>query len=573
MKKWILKLVILVIGAIFIYTKTFFKYNEKKQISISINNHIKSFDPATVFNDDAMLLMAQSLESLFQYHYLKRPYEVIPALAEELPKILDGGLVYRIKIKKNVKYTSSSPEFKIERDLIVDDFMWQIKRLAFAPLKSTGAWLFEGRLKGFKTFREKVGDDFNLFLNSEIEGLKKIDDWTFEIHLEKPEPNLLYFLSMHFTAPVPIEMIKFFKNDLSKVLVGTGPYRFVKYEDNAYFFTKNSQFREEFYPSTGDRYANTENLLTSSKEKLPFINDITFKVKPGEDERWQSFIAQDLDILDVPKKLLFKLTDPTSETNKELQGMGVIVKHFARQTTRWLGFNMNDPLLGKNLMLRKAIAHIIDHEKYIKILTNNTNLKSNSIFNPSIIGYRPEHRLPYEYNVELAKKYLSESGLDPSQIHLTYSTRGKEDIHHQEAKFLKEQFKKINIDLKVEYLNFSDFLKLGRAGKLQFWTDNWIYDYPDAENLLQLLISKNHPGINKSGFSSSRVDQLYRELSVTLKASERNRIMYEIESIVEEEIPWVMLMYESTYIVQQKGIKNFRRSFFIRNYVKYLDVE
>jgi len=66
------------------------------------------------------------------------------------------------------------------------------------------------------------------------------------------------------------------------------------------------------------------------------------------------------------------------------------------------------------------------------------------------------------------------------------------------------------------------------------------------------------------------VDKLYDELSRTLDKEKRFEIMYEIEKIVEEETPWIMLMYESTYIVQQKELENFRKSFFIRNYVKYL---
>ena len=62
----------------------------------------------------------------------------------------------------------------------------------------------------------------------------------------------------------------------------------------------------------------------------------------------------------------------------------------------------------------------------------------------------------------------------------------------------------------------------------------------------------------------------YNDLALTLDKEKRFEIMYEIEKIVEEEVPWIMLMYESTYIVQQKEIHNFRKSFFIRNYIKYL---
>ncbi len=568
-KIFILTSVVLFVGLSILYRSSS-PTKENFQINLAINNEVKSFDPAVVFNDDALSVMAQSLETLYQYHYLKRPYEVIPSLAAEMPIILNNGLIYRIKIKKNVLYQNHSKYLPAGRTVKVDDFIWQIKRLAFKPLKSTGTWLFAGKLKGFNEFSERVGDSEEKFFTEKIAGLKRIDDHTFEIHLDKPEPNLLYFLSMQFTSPVPIELINKFKNRIDHIIVGTGPYKYESFADDKYTFTKYEGFREEYYPSTGDRYANTEKLLNSSKEKLPFIKRVIFKVIEDEKQRWDEFIDQEIDILDVPKNQLAKLSNPSSKTIKKFKKKGVVVKHFSKQTTRWLGFNMRDPILGENLNLRKAIAHVIDYDKYIEVLTNNTNLRSNSIFNPSIQGYEPSHRLPYSFQLEKAKSFLKKSGVNPKTLSLTYSSRGKQQIHIKEAKFLKEQLAQLGIDLKINMIEFREFLKKGRAGKLQFWTDNWIYDYPDAENLLQLLISKNHPGINKSGYSSKKVDQLYDKLAKTLDKNKRFEIMYEIERIVEKDLPWIMLMYESTYIIQQKEIKNFRKSFFMRNFIKYL---
>ncbi len=569
-KLFILITVVLLIGLSFFY-KTGSQKKENNQINLVINDPIKTFDPAVAFNDDALLVMAQSLETLYQYHYLKRPYEVIPALAAEMPTISEDGLVYRIKIKKGIHYQNSYSYLPEGREVKVDDFFWQIKRLAYRPLKSNGTWLFAGKLKGFNEFRESVGENPEKFYTEEISGLKKIDDHTFEIHLSRPEPNLLYFLSMQFTSPVPVELIKKLNNKLDSVLVGTGPYQYEGFENNMYYLKKFDNYREEYYPSSGDRYANTEKLLTSSKEKLPFIKNVIFHVVSDEDQRWEEFKDGNIDILDVPKKYLSQLSNPDSKVSQKFKANGVSIKHFSRQTTRWLGFNMHDQTVGTNLNLRRAIAHAIDYEKYIQVLTNNTNLRSNSIFNPSIQGYNPSHSLPYQYDLAKAKEYLKKSGLDPKQIDLSYSTRGTQELNSLEANFLKEQLAKLGINLKINMISFGDFLKKGRAGKLQFWTDNWIYDYPDAENLLQLLISKNHPGINKSGYSNKQVDHLYNKLSRTLDREERFAIMYEIEKIVEEELPWIMMMYESTYMIQQKEIKNFRKSFFIRNFVKYLE--
>jgi len=570
MKKWIPfvgLVVIVIVGGYFILNK---KDKVESKINLVINNQIKSFDPAVVFNDDSLFVMGQTLETLYQYHYLKRPFEVIPLLAESMPLISDDGKTYRIKIKKGIKYQNHNKDFEDTRTVKAEDFVWQIKRLAFEPLKSTGSWLFKGKLVGFDEFTQIVGQDFSKFLTEPLEGAKALDEYTLELKLKQSEPNLLYFLSMTFTSPVPFELIEKYNNDLSEVLVGTGPYKYLGFENERYLFNQYEDFHEEYYPSVGDRYANTEKLLSSSKERLPFIKEVEFRVIKDEEMRWFEFSHGSIDILDVPKRYLINFATHQSKISQEFAQKGIEVKHFSRQTTRWLGFNMNDPILGKNKNLRKAIAHSIDFDKYIELITNNTNLRSNSIFNPSIPGYRPDHKVRYQYNLEKAKEFFKISGHKPGELTLTYSTRGKQKVHFEEAEFLQHQLGQLGINLKINALDFPDFLKEGRAGRLQFWTDNWIYDYPDAENLLQLLITKNFPGINKSAFSNSQVDKLYDELSNTLDKEKRFEIMYEIEKIVEEELPWVMLMYESTYIVRQKEIHNFRKSFFIRNYIKYL---
>ena len=93
----------------------------------------------------------------FQIHYLKRPYEVIPSLAEGMPVISNDGKRYTIKIKKNIFYSDKTPFFSKHRELEAKDFELQVKRLAFGPIKSVGASLFSGKLKGFDKFTKSVG--------------------------------------------------------------------------------------------------------------------------------------------------------------------------------------------------------------------------------------------------------------------------------------------------------------------------------------------------------------------------------------------------------------------------------
>ncbi|MEX1099726.1 MAG: ABC transporter substrate-binding protein, partial [Bacteriovoracaceae bacterium] len=165
-----------------------------KDLYLSLLHPIKTFDPSQAFNDDSLTVLGQSLETLYQYHYLKRPYEVIPSLADGKPKISKEGTVYEIKIKQRVAYHDQTEFFKKRRYVKAQDFINQFKRLAFKPLKSTGTWLFSGKIKGFDEFSERVGNDFDKMMSSSIEGLKAVDDHTLRIELTRPEPNMLYFL-------------------------------------------------------------------------------------------------------------------------------------------------------------------------------------------------------------------------------------------------------------------------------------------------------------------------------------------------------------------------------------------
>ena len=98
-------------------------------------------------------------------------------------------------------------------------------------------------------------------------------------------------------------------------------------------------------------------------------------------------------------------------------------------------------------------------------------------------------------------------------------------------------------------------------------------DYPDGENILQLLISKNTPGINKSGYRNPEFDALYEKLRITRDTAEKSFLMNKMIDLVMLDIPWIPLMYESSYVMIYKNVKNYRKSSINRNYVKYLKIK
>src|SRR3990167_5001688 len=47
----------------------------------------KTLDPARAYSSDESLFIAQIYEPVLQYHYLKRPFELIPLTAAKMPVV------------------------------------------------------------------------------------------------------------------------------------------------------------------------------------------------------------------------------------------------------------------------------------------------------------------------------------------------------------------------------------------------------------------------------------------------------------------------------------------------------
>jgi oligopeptide transport system substrate-binding protein len=549
--------------------------NRSDQINISLSGDISTLDPANCYDTVCYPPIAQVYEPLFEIEYLKRPYTVRPLIAEGLPVISKDRLKYTFKIKKGIKYHDSDVLPK-GREVKAQDFINQIKRLAFQGTRSQGFWLVDQKIKGLNQWRDKVGTDLNLFFSEQIEGISAPDEYTLVIELLRPYPQLLWGMAMTFTVPVPEEAIKATQNDLRQKFVGTGPYIITNYNPSQeVVLKKNEAYLTSTYPSQGDRYAHENGLLKDAGARLPFVKNVRFTVMEETQTEWLNFMSKKIDMVNLMKDQYPLALTAEGKLKSEITDKNIHLQASPTLIYWWISFNMKDPIVGKNLNLRKAIAHGVNIDKYIELFTYNIAQKANSIYPPGIAGYLPSSDLPYKYDLNLAKEFLKKAGYPEGKglTKLVYDVRGTDTRKRQMGEFIQQELRNLGIEVEVRLNTFPAFLEKSRSGELQFWQGGWVMDYPDAENVLQLLTSASlPPGPNSSQFSNPEYDKMFNELRELEDGDRKFTLMKKMEDIVNEDLPWVMQYYSRNYLLYHDHLKNFRYSDIIYNNVKYLKV-
>lgn len=553
-------------------------FSEKKQrsniLNIALTTQIPTLDHAISYDTVSAEVVYQVHEPLLEYEYLIRPYSLRPLTASDMPVVRENGLLYEFSIQKEILFHDHEAFGGKKRYLKADDFINQIKRIAFDK-KSNAFWIFKN-VVGIGDFKKKLKKFEDIFEN-EIEGVKKINDQKFQIRLTRQQPQFIYAFAMSFTAPSPEEIIRFYKNDLSTNPIGTGPFSFKKWDRNLSLELKKFDgYRQAFYPNKGDRYSYERKLLESKGEKIPFIDGIKYHILKEAQTRWLNFLKQKIDFIILTKDHFTVALDPSGNLNKEYTDKGIGLQISPTLTYWWLAFNMKDEIIGKNKKLREAIAHAVNIPKYIEIFTNNIGQHANSIYPPGIPGYNPSAELPYKYDIEKAKELLAQAGYPNGEglPTLNYDIRGTSNVSRQGGEFIKRELEKIGIKVKVVVNTFAAFLQKARNEKLQFWQGGWAMDYPDAENIIQLLTKSSlPPGPNSANYVNQKVEQAYLDLLKLKPNQDQSQFLKIVEDQINQDLPWVMMFYSRNYVLQYNNIKNFRHSDLIYNNYKFIKIQ
>ena len=608
----------------------------------SFTERPKHLDPVQSYTEDEARFTQQIYEPLLQYHYLKRPYELVPLTTLDLPKAreIEGGktTVYDIRIRPGIMYQphpafveknfqlDSSLVKKLKspyelplgtRELVADDYIYQIKRLAHPRLHSPIGGHMNDYIVGLADFSKKIKSfDKGGWLDLRqvpLEGVERIDSHSFRIKVRGSYPQFVYWLAMPFFAPVPWEAEKFFaqpgmveKNfTLDWWPVGTGAYMLTENNPNSRMvLERNPNYRGEPYPSEGEAGDKESGLLADAGKTIPFIDRVVFSREKEAIPYWNKFLQGYYDSSGIGSDQFDQAVRMSIEgdigVTPEMEERGIRLSTSVATSIGYVAFNWDDPVVGgpseRTRKLRQALSIAFDVEEQINIFGNGRGIAAQGPVAPGIFGYREGREganpvvydwvdgKPQRKSIEAARKLLAEAGYpngrdartgQPLVLYLDTVTRGPGD----KAAFdwYRRQFEKLSIQLEIRSTDWNRFQEKIRKGATQLFRLGWNADYPDPENFLFLLYGPQsrarNQGENASNYRNPEYDALFERMKNMPNSPERQRIIDRMVEITRRDAPWIWGTHPKEYSLRHAWLSNDKPNNMARNNIKYLKVD
>jgi peptide/nickel transport system substrate-binding protein len=448
-----------------------------------------SLDPHLSSSYSSSLVIEQVYSGLIQFD---ENMTIKPDLAESWT-VSPDGLVYDFKLRKGVKFHNG-------RELTADDVIYSLNRVKNPDGGSPRSYL--------------------------LEDVKAIDAPTpdaVRITMQKPFAALLSHLDT-FMAIVPKEEVD--KNgDLSKVMVGTGPFKFVEFVPN----THAKLVRYDAYHEPG----------------LPYLDGLTWTPIPDDSTRTANIKTSSVDFADqIAQKDIQSLQ---SERGVQLaRGQSTLHDYLMLNTTR-------KPF--SDVRVRQAIAMTLDRKLMTDTILFGFGTPMDGGIIPSWHWASANLHLYSTPDIPKAKQLLSDAGY-PNGFPLTIGAGSNYAAQVQAAEMLKDQLKQIGIEVTPSPQEWGTYIDavvtkkdfdaaiIGWIGAID--PDDWMY-------------SRFHTGEkwNTTGYSNPQVDKLLEQGRATTDQNQRKQFYNQADQIIVSEAPFVFFYLYDQYEALRDYVKGY----------------
>lgn len=495
-----------------------------------------------------------------------------PVMAQETSSTAIIGLLFNGLTKTNVKTLLPEPDLAEK---------WEVN-------KDGTVWIFH--LRDAKWFDGKpVSADDVVFTYNQIyynpnipssakdvltvEGkpfkVEKVDDKTVKFTLPKPFAVFLNAVSQPILPKHVLEKsVKEGKfpstwtvNTDPTQIIGTGPYRLVKYVQGQYIIYE----RNPYYWEKDEK-----------GQKLPYIVSIKSQIIKDPDVSLVKFLSGESDIYGVRATDLSKLLENAKKGDYTIYNLG------ATPSTLFLFFNQNPkaPIEKyklkwfQNTKFRQAISYAVDREGIKNIVYNGLATPIYTAVTPADRRLYDESFYPkYPYNLQKAKEILLSIGFKEGKDGFLYDSEGHKlsftlitNAGNKEREaignILKEDLRKMGIEVNFQGLDFNNLVSklmsnydfeaviIGLTGSMDpYFSQNvWL----SSGHMHMWNPKQQKPATDWE----AEVDRLFNLAAVELDQNKRDELYKQAFKIIGEQQPMIFIVAPQEIIAVRNKLKN-----------------
>ena len=258
--------------------------SDKKIFHYNADTGIPSLDPAFAKSQATMWPAHQLFNTLVE---INDSLLIVPSLATHWD-ISDDRKQYTFHLRNDVYFHDDAafPGGK-GRKMTAHDVAYSFYRIIDQQVASPGSWIFNRKVE-------------------ETEPFVAIDDSTFLLRLLRPYHPILGIISMQYCSIVPREAVEKYRSNFRSHPVGTGPFRFVSWEEGqALIMSKNENYFEK----------------DSSGKRLPYLDGIMVSFYDSKATEFLLFRQKQLDFInDIESSFKDEVLTKTGKLRKEWEG-------------------------------------------------------------------------------------------------------------------------------------------------------------------------------------------------------------------------------------------------------------
>jgi len=456
-------------------------------------------DPTVAATAEAWTAMYNTYLPLLTYAHAngEAGTEVVPALAEDLPKISEDGKTYTLKLLKGLEYSDGTP-------VKASDFEATVERIF--EMNSYGAAFYTGIVGAEKFAETKRGG---------IPGIET-DDKTGEIviHLTEPRGTFTDELATLYTAVLPADTP-------AKVLTrepppATGPYEIVEVEQGrGWSYRRNPAWEKNNAELMSDLPGGHVNAIDVAvvRNKTTSVNEI----ERGKSEWMQAILPADL----------------YSKVKDRYEGTQFRVERPLNVYYFWMNMTQS-PF--DDLKVRQAVNYAIDSAALERIYSGSMTA-AHQILPEGMPGYEPIDLYPH--NMAKAEALIKQA--DPAEREVTVWT-DNESPNDEAGAYYANVLEKLGFDVNLKTINGDVYFGLianPSTPDLDTGWANWFSEYPHPNSYFEPQFSSKSIGsTNLAHLDDQKIDAKIAKLSKEQLGSEQEDEYAELDREVMELAPY-----------------------------------